>query len=395
MQGGERRDATTAALMGAALDELLEQGQGDFAMESVARRAFFSVGAVYERWPDKESLLADVAALALPEVIGDLVDEAHTEQMVSALFDEQGGRDAMVLLGECLLAAQFLPGVRDPALAAWQGLQDRLRASMGEGMAWYVGTLALGSALVELMGVAAPSPARGRQQVLTDAVRIEREQTVLPAAPAMAPLEANLPHVPPPSRTDAVAQSLIGAAQLVLAESGAAGATTRDIAATAGVSTGALYRRYEGKSGLLADVLVTQLQPDRYSWTWDLIRAFGQDAPYVAAGDVLADVLLRVSSDRAAQQVLLQIGIAARNDPALRAQVADRIRSAWDARRDMAEHFIQVGVLRDDVAPDVVAWAFQALPVGMRALLPLTDGPDPDQARAGLRAVVAALAARG
>lgn len=396
MTGAVRRDATTEALLLAARDELLEQGQGDFAMESVGRRAFFSVGTVYERWPDKAALIADVATVLLPQEIGDVMaGRATVGEIVDALINESRGRDAMVLLGESLLAGQSMLPVREPALAAWAALQGRLGASMGDGMAWYVGTLALGGALIGLMGIDAPSPARGRREILADAARIELEQEAAPAARDVRVEAVGLPQVPPPSRSDPVALSLVSAARLILAESGAAGATTRDIAATAGVTTGALYRRYDGKSGLLADVLVTQLQPDRYTWTWDLIRAFGQDEPYLAAGDVLAEVLLAASADRAAQQVLLQVGIAARNDPALRAQVAERIHSALDARRDMAEHFIEVGLLRDDVDPAVIAWGFQALPVGMRTLLPLTAGVDPRQARAAMQAVVTALAARG
>lgn len=43
---GERRDATTIALLAAAVEELLDEGQADFTMEGVARRAFFSVGTV-------------------------------------------------------------------------------------------------------------------------------------------------------------------------------------------------------------------------------------------------------------------------------------------------------------------------------------------------------------
>ena len=60
--GSRDRDATTQTLVKAARAELLTVGQAEFAMEGVARRGFYSIGAVYNRWPDRESLLSDLAA---------------------------------------------------------------------------------------------------------------------------------------------------------------------------------------------------------------------------------------------------------------------------------------------------------------------------------------------
>jgi AcrR family transcriptional regulator len=203
-----------------------------------------------------------------------------------------------------------------------------------------------------------------------------------------------VPVIPLPSREDPVAASLIGAAQSLLAERGPAATTTRHIASTAGVTTGALYRRYEGKSRLLADVLLTQLDPERYAWTWDLIAALASPDPYLAAGDVLADRVVATSGNLREQRILIQVGVAARNDSDLRQQVRDRIEAAMEARRDMVRHFVDEDVVRDDVDPEGVAWAFQALPVGIRTCLPLVDSLPGDEVRSAMRSMLLSAARR-
>ena len=60
--GAWERDATTRTLLDAAREELLAVGQAEFAMEGVARRGFYSIGSVYSRWPDRESLLRDLGS---------------------------------------------------------------------------------------------------------------------------------------------------------------------------------------------------------------------------------------------------------------------------------------------------------------------------------------------
>jgi|DEB0MinimDraft_3_1074331.scaffolds.fasta_scaffold21821_2 AcrR family transcriptional regulator len=78
---------------------------------------------------------------------------------------------------------------------------------------------------------------------------------------------------------------------------------TRRVSAQAGVTTGAIYRRYEGKGALLADVLLVALAPDRYEWTWELVAALASDDPYRAAADVMTAQLLAASRTEAEQRV--------------------------------------------------------------------------------------------
>lgn len=382
------RDATTRTLLGAAREELVAAGQAEFAMEGVARRGFYSIGAVYSRWPDREALIGDLGS----EVVAPAIEEAlrAADSPAAAIaWVLDAGRDEVLVAGEILLAGHTMPDVRHASLRAWESLRGGLAAYLPASMAWYVATYAVGNALLRAIGIDGPDPASGRVAWFAEATATD------PAAPSVAiprPDTVEIPVVPGPERTDDVAVALIGAARLLLEQQGAVGTSTRGIAATAGVTTGALYRRYEGKSRLLADVLVAQLQPDRYTWTWDLVQALASDDPFTDAASVLAERMITVAEDAPAQKVLLQVGIAARGDAALRGQIAERVRIAHAARVDMVRHFTDIGLLRDDVTPEVFAWGFQAIPVGVRATLPLGVPLDPQEVSASITALLRAAA---
>ena len=389
--GSRDRDATTQTLVEAARAELLTVGQAEFAMEGVARRGFYSIGTVYNRWPDREALLSDLAV----DVVSPAIDEAlrAADGPAAAIAWTLGdGRDDVLLAGEILLAGHTMPTVRPSSLDAWEALRGGLAAHLPESMAWYVATYAVGNALLHAIGIDGPEPATGRVTWFADA---SAGHAGPPApAPSMPRFDGvDVPVVPGPERTDDVAVALIGAARILLEAHGAAGTSTRGIAASAGVTTGALYRRYQGKSRLLADVLLTQLEPDRYTWTWDLVQALATADPFSDAATVLANRLIAVAQDAPAQKVLLQVGIAARSDPALREQIAERVKVAHAARVDMVRHFAETGVLREDVSPEVFAWGFQTIPVGVRATLPLGVPLDRDAVSASMAALLRAGAA--
>ena len=386
--GGRDPEATTERIRDAAVDELLAVGQAVFAMEGVAKRAFFSIGTVYNRWPDRESLLADIARERIAPSIDRGLGSVGTHE--SAIDWVLGaGQEAMLLAGESILAGHTMPEVAPASLDTWRSLHMGLGQHLPPSMTWYVATYAIGNALLEAIGCSGPQPPTGRVRWLADAgasaqgsawgerVRIDGVE---------------VPMVPAPRAGDDVAQALIEAAQVLLAEQGASGTSTRDIAASAGVTTGSLYRRYGGKSELLADVMLAQLQPDRYAWTWELVRALAGADPLTGAAGVLADRMITTAQDAPAQRVLLQVGIAARNDPVLRAQVSERIQAAHRARVAMVERFAEAGLLREDVIPEVLAWGFQTIPVGVRALLPLGVPLHPDPVRESMEALLRAAA---
>ena len=373
------------------MEELAAVGQADFAMEGVARRAFFSIGSIYNRWPDREALLADIAAERIaPAISRRLRASTSAEEAIDWALG-RGQRDVL-LAAEIMLAGHTVPALTPTAIDMWQALRGGLAERLSPSMAWYVATSAVGSALLGAVGVPGPQPAVGRVRWFMDAC--DSVGPVSSPSRTGAPEGVAVPVTPDPQGSDEVARALVDAARVLLAERGAAGTSTRDIAAGAGVTTGALYRRYAGKSGLLADVLLAQLEPDRYTWTWDLVQALAGTDPFSDAAQVIGQRMIDTCADVGAQRVLLQVGIAARNDPVLRAQVVERIRVAHEPRVEMARGLASTGLVRGDVSPEVLVWGFQAIPVGVRATLPLAVPLDPDEVSASLGALLRAAAAR-
>lgn len=387
------QDPLTRAILESAARELADVGQAEFALERVAKGAYCSIGSVYERWNDRASLLTDVATdIVTVDAANALADAADAEQAIRWVLS--GGRSTMLIAGELLLAAHTAPPLVEPAIRLWSELESGLRRHVPDALAWYIATYAIGSALLGALRIEGPDDLDGRVRWLLDGCTGTLDNTSPERAPTPAG-RVEVPVVPGPSRTDVVSAALVEAARSLLSQRGVEGTTTRDIAAGAGVTTGAMYRRYEGKANLLADVLVTQLEPDRYTWTWDLVQALASDDPLGGSAAVLARKLGDTTQDLSAQRVLLQVGIAARNDPGLCAQVAERIRVAHGARVDMVRQFAEVGVLRTDISPDVLAWGFQVIPVGLRATLPLGIPLEVDTASAAMQALLRASAARG
>lgn len=383
----------TAALTQGAVAELLAVGQAKFTMEGAAGRSFYSVGSLYERWPDRSSLLAYLAQSPVHDMVANLVGPATDAS--SLLANMAGDHDVVALAGEILLSGHTDDTLRGPAVRLWETLLRGLRQHMGPGMAWYVGSTTLGNALLELIGVHGPLPSPGWSNLLLAAINAELCEETSNLGRAVDLHDAPLPVVPAPSRQDPVALALIEGARLLLAESGVQGTSTRDIAASAGVTTGALYRRYPDKSRLIADVFWTQLEPAGYGWTWDLVQALATDDPYGASAQVMADRIVATSADSAHQRVLMQVGVAARSDPVLQNKVHAQISAAVSARGELVGQLQRVGIIRRDVDADCFAWAFQTLPVGLRALTPLGIDLDEGDVRAAMRAIMRASAEEG
>ena len=117
----ERREATRAALLAAALDQLVAEGLGGFTTTEVCRRSGLSQGALFKHFATKDLLLAAVAE--------HLFDELRTE--FEREFTALGPGDRSTRAGVELLWRQMF----DPRLAAPRRVAElasicRLRRSL-------------------------------------------------------------------------------------------------------------------------------------------------------------------------------------------------------------------------------------------------------------------------
>jgi AcrR family transcriptional regulator len=152
------------------------------------------------------------------------------------------------------------------------------------------------------------------------------------------------------NRSAATHEALVRAARVVFEEKGFEGAQTHEIAATAGVSTGAFYRYFEDKHEVFLDVLAEHLGEGR-----ELVRRrlspdrfVGADARTAIA--VVVDVLFEVvRRDARLHKVFMATSMSDPKIAALRAEFEDA------ERNDIAQ--LIGGLVSRDVVPSPEAAA--------------------------------------
>ncbi|MFM9134057.1 MAG: TetR/AcrR family transcriptional regulator [bacterium] len=150
-------DETARELIEGAVEELAAVGQADFTMDGVARRSYYSPGALYERWSERSQLIADVGRdHVVPEVALRLGNSRDADEAISWVLDD--GRASIALLGEIMLAGATMPPVHPVALEAWRTLHDGLACRLPPGMAWFMAVYSLGNALLDVIGLPGPVP---------------------------------------------------------------------------------------------------------------------------------------------------------------------------------------------------------------------------------------------
>lgn len=163
----------------------------------------------------------------------------------------------------------------------------------------------------------------------------------------------------PGGEADAISDALLDAAAEVFAEKGYSGARVANIAERAGVTTGAIYNRFSGKSELLLEAL------DRH--TSELIAELAKAE--LSATDLLETLGVALLDDESpASALLLEAFIAARREQS----VADRLRPRLADERARLAAFVDADKAADriDDSLDTVAVVTfcQAVSLGMRML---------------------------
>ncbi|MEV6906831.1 TetR/AcrR family transcriptional regulator [Amycolatopsis sp. NPDC051071] len=116
-----------AELVRVSLDLIAEQGLGTFSVAEVARRAKVSPGAPYRHFPDKESLMAAIAAA----VAGQLADRVHDaieseDDPVTALAAAAGAYTAYLIERRAGMNIIYSDGLQGPEHAALHEQTRRL-----------------------------------------------------------------------------------------------------------------------------------------------------------------------------------------------------------------------------------------------------------------------------
>ena len=157
------------------------------------------------------------------------------------------------------------------------------------------------------------------------------------------------------SGSDAVRERLVDAAAQVFARDGYDGARIQDIVRTAGLTTGAVYGRFRGKSELLHEAVVTRAVPQ------EPLSAEGLDK----VADLVRGSARRIEGQLADREaLLLETYVAARREPDVAAAIAeadDRWRTATEPLVDAA---LLDGTIDDGIDPDAVLFLVRVLRLG-------------------------------
>jgi AcrR family transcriptional regulator len=235
-----------------------------------------------------------------------------------------------------------------------------------ETVGWWIASTWLANAILRTSGCPIPEPFAddvARLLALLGSARGERSK-----AASVVPGTLPMPSTSPRAAHDDTAEALVQAAAQIMATDGVHEADTRRIASEAGMTTGALYRRFRGRSELLADVLKSQLTPERYAWAEEFIQTLDHPDDLDAGARYLAALTARTWTEDQGAQLLLEITVAAHTDEELRTGIMQEITKVADAREEMLRQFIELGLVRTGLSASTLAWLLQVPPIGMRIL---------------------------
>ena len=186
------------------------------------------------------------------------------------------------------------------------------------------------------------------------------------------------------SSLDPLGQGIIESARQSILQRDIEATDVRSIARNQGVTTGAIYRRFAGKSEMLGRVLERELPFNKRTWVQPFIASLTEGGADAAA-KVLASVTETVWTDRATAHLLLEFTVAAHDDRTILAKLHQSISQSALEREELFKVLISEGLIRQDLAAEAAAWMLQVPPIGMRILGALNLVPE----SRGLTALIA------
>lgn len=370
------------ALLDAAAEELRRVGFDAMALTAIAGRCGMATSAIYNRFPTKTALVTALIDERLEPGLGVQLDVASTAFWSGATEEPSIDLDQMGVLAELLLAARHDPSlhesvhgfVRRHAEVALTARADaERRGSVRTGQDPRVQVLFRGARWIGsyLCGLASAPPDRG-SRAIDELMRIALLD--LPMDTPLPPDEPSArriaPSMPTRSRSaqDELGSALVDAAADVFAEKGFEAATVADIARRAGLTTGAIYNRFDGKADLMNEVIINEIGPNAQNRSFDLVGTLAASTKLSnAALDVIID---RFDDDTNVRDRGLRLASrdAARREPHVAAVVGPFQDMALMAMADFVRTAQGEGLIRADVDPEAVVWWVMVNPLGISLL---------------------------
>jgi len=384
-----RSAETTSHIRDTAIRLLVRDGHSNLTMDSLAAGSYVSVGSVYARWPNRTGLFMDLIETCIVPAIDEIAraEDGLRGRLAAAM---RPGRTAMAIgaLTEIALASTHIEEIQPKINETAVKFVESMSPGANPGISWLLASSVIGWSVLNGGGCGIPDFADELSDLVhsmcsTDLHAVASRQTPVLCEPPV----PTSPHV---KADDDIARSLVRETTKSLAESGLNGSTTKNIAARAGVTTGAMYRRYTSKMDLVHDSLVRELSPPRYEWTAAFLSAFAGNSEQ-SPGEILSQQVLRLVSDRYRSVSDLQIIHAARLDDHLRSTLNTQLHSAAKARSTMFGQLRDEGVVSTTMSTELLGWLIQCAPTGARVLSTLGLIPRPDDLRHGMESLISAV----
>ncbi len=308
------------AVLDAAVAEVAELGPVIVSIHRVAARAGVTTSVVYNRFSTRERLLTE------------MIDERLVPRIVAS--GRRTEPETTQAWYQVLVAA------------AWPGpVSDTTREVLAHDPEALVLTAAEMGSWLLARGLARRAPPASRRRPLID-LAMGRTPDRARAGPP--PRTASLPRVPaaaPLIPLDGLGRALLDATGGVVAADGFAAATVGEIARRAGTSTGAIYNRFSGKGGLLAEARRRAAPGDDGD--------DGEPTPATTAGHPPTVMALRVAALHAAvDDAEVAAAVAATEGHDLRRSA----RAMTVGQRD--------GRVRGELDPSAASWTVTAIDLG-------------------------------
>jgi AcrR family transcriptional regulator len=161
---------------------------------------------------------------------------------------------------------------------------------------------------------------------------------------------------PEPPDGDPLREQLLDAAAKVFAEKGYFGAKIMDIVRAAGLSSGAVYGRFESKDELLMEAVLNRVEKN----------AVGQRFQGKTAGEIVMAASRTEGALDDAEATQLEAFVAARREPKLAKAIAEA-RERWRVTigEPLAQQAIAEGVASPDADFDSIIYFLESLNLGL------------------------------
>lgn len=167
---------------------------------------------------------------------------------------------------------------------------------------------------------------------------------------------------------DELRNALLDAAAQVFSEEGYSGARVQQIATRAGLTTGAIYNRFSGKSELLLEAL------DRH--TSAVVKDLSETE--MSAADVLETVgVALLAEEGPASGLLLEAFMAARREEGVAERLRPRLAGERARLGSLVDSDKDAGLLDTELETDAIVTFCQAVALGMR-MLSVIETPMPE-----------------